>query len=92
MKLFKKKTDNRFPDRIRLTRGNLDSWPSFKKLHKEGKVVFDNKGRLRYPHGAPVGDLILIQINKDGTPKYKESTEEWFDPDSKMAEQFEWPK
>jgi hypothetical protein len=89
---FKKKVDDTPPDRIRLSQANLDQWPSFKQLYDEGKAVFDTRGRLRYHHGAPVGDLVLVRINKDGTPKCKESAEEWFDPDSPRAKAFEWPK
>ncbi|MEL0457032.1 hypothetical protein WJN01_12400 [Flavobacteriaceae bacterium SZ-1-7] len=58
----------------------------------EGKIRFDNVGRLRYLHGAPVGDLILTRINKDGQPKYKESAKEWFDPESEKANNFKWPE
>jgi hypothetical protein len=61
-------------------------------MFEEGKVIFDTKGRLRYEHGAPVGDLVLYRVNKDGTAKYKESAEEWFDPESPMARDFKWPK
>jgi hypothetical protein len=90
--IFRKKNDKTPPERVRLVQANLDNWPSFKKLHDDKKVVFDTEGRLRYPHGAPVGDLVLIRTNKDGTPKYKESAEEWFDPDSPKATKFKWPK
>lgn len=91
-KLLKINKDKKPPKRVRLTIDNLEIWPSFKRLHGEGKVLFDKKGRLRYLHGAPVGDLILIRINKDGKPIYKESAEEWFDPDSEIAKNFKWPK
>jgi len=77
-------------ERIRLTRENIDNWPSFSKRLKEGNLKFDKHGRLRYLHGAPVGDLILVKVNKDGTPKYKESAEEWFDPESEKAKNFIW--
>ena len=77
--------------RIRITQENLANWPSFQKLYEDGKVMFDNEGRLRYPHGAPVGDMLLARVNKDGTAVYKESGEEWFDSDSPMAEKFQWP-
>ena len=60
------------------------------KLILDGKAKFDIQGRLRYLHGAPVGDLILTK-KKDGTPIYKESPEEWFDPESPKAEEFVWP-
>jgi hypothetical protein len=90
--LFRTNTNDAPPERVRLTRGNLECWPSFKKLCDDGKVIFDASGRLRYPHGAPVGDLVLIRINKDGTPRYKESAEEWFAPESPRAREFKWPK
>jgi hypothetical protein len=35
--------------------------------------------------------MILARINKDGTPIYKESAKEWFDPDSQRAREFVWP-
>jgi hypothetical protein len=77
--------------RIRIMRGNLENWPSFNRIHGEGKVQFDRVGRLRYPHGAPVGDMLLASVNKDGKAIYKESAEEWFDPHSPKAMSFEWP-
>jgi hypothetical protein len=77
---------------IILTVSNVDTFPSFKRLLDEGKVIADKTGRLRYPHGAPVGKLVLVRVNKDGTPKYRESADEWFDPGSKRAQEFEWPK
>ena len=80
----------RAKDRVRITRENLATWPSFRTLHEEGKVRFDSKGRLRYLHGAPVGDMLLTDVNEDGEATYNESAEEWFDPDSPMAESFEW--
>lgn len=78
--------------RVRLTKKNIENWPNFFKLFNEGKIQFDEKGRLRYLHGAPVGDLVLVRVNKDGTPKYKESAEEWFDPESEKAKTFKWPE
>ena len=84
-------TDSQFPKRIRLTLKNINDWPSFSNLLTDGKAKFDNKDRLRYLHGAPVGDLVLLQITKDGKPIYKESAEEWFDPQSKKAIEFIWP-
>jgi hypothetical protein len=80
------------PREVILTLSNLANWPAFKKLFDDGKIVADKKGRLRHPHGAPVGKLILVRINKDGTPRYKESAEEWFDPGSPMALAFKWPE
>jgi hypothetical protein len=47
--------------------------------------------RLGDLHGAPVGDMILTSVNKDGVPIYKESTEEWFDQESQKAKDFIWP-
>jgi hypothetical protein len=46
---------------------------------------------LTYKHGAPVGRMILVRIGKDGTPIYKESAAEWFDPESQKAREFVWP-
>lgn len=84
-------TAQRPPREIVLTVDNIDQWPSFKKLFDEGKIVADKRGRLRYLHGAPVGKLILSRILKDGTARYRESGEEWFDPESPMAREFVWP-
>jgi len=77
--------------RIKITKDNLNLWVIFEKLFKEGKIKFDSNGRLRYLHGAPVGELILIRTNKDGTRIYKESAEEWFGPESQHAKDFIWP-
>jgi hypothetical protein len=78
-------------EEIILTLSNVDIFPSFRRLLDEGKIVADSTGRLRYPHGAPVGKMVLVRVNKDGTPKYRESAEEWFDPDSQKALEFKWP-
>ncbi len=78
-------------DRIRITLDNLSYWPKFDKLYSDGKIKFDRTGRLRYLHGAPVGDLILTRTNKDGKKIYKESASEWFDPESEKAKHFIWP-
>lgn len=80
------------PKKIILTNEELPFWPTFQKLHDEGKVVFDKRERLRYLHGAPVGDMFLVRVNKDGKAVYKESALEWFHPDSEAAKNFEWPK
>jgi hypothetical protein len=80
------------PHEVVLTLSNVGYWPAFKKLLDEGKLVADKKGRLRYPHGAPVGKMILVRINKDGTPRYAESAQEWFDPGSQKAREFVWPE
>ena len=61
------------PKEIELSPENLHLWPSYQKLYDDGKIMADQKGTLRYPHGAPVGKLILIRINKAGEPVYKES-------------------
>ena len=86
-KIFKPK----YPKTVRLTPQNIDNWPSFLQKLEAGSVKFDRNDRLRYLHGAPVGDLILVRINNDGSPIYKESSEEWFDAESEMAENFIWP-
>lgn len=75
-----------------LTLANVGEWPAFQKLLKEGKIMADKAGRLRYRHGAPVGKMILMRTNKDGAPRYRESAEEWFDPDSPRARAFVWPE
>lgn len=80
------------PSEVELSRDNLHLWPAYQQLFDDGKIVFDRTGRLRYLHGAPVGKLILLKTKKDGTPVYKESAEEWFDPDSPVARNFVWPK
>ena len=79
------------PDRITLTTLNVAEFPSFKKLRDDGRIVADKFGRLRYPHGAPVGQLVLVRVAPDGSPRYKESAEEWFDPGSPKAQSFKWP-
>jgi|GEM_PF-696018 len=76
--------------RIRLTPENIIYFPKIDSLLKDKKIKYDSSGRLRYLHGAPVGDMILIRVNKDGTPIYKESAEEWFDPESQKAKDFIW--
>ena len=78
-------------EEIVLTLANVANWPAFQALLDQAKIVPDCTGRLRYPHGAPVGKLILVRINKDGTRKYKESAAEWFDPGSERAKSFVWP-
>ena len=74
-----------------ITTSNVSNWPTINGLFEAGKVVADCTGRLRYPHGAPVGKMVLARVNKDGTPIYRESAEEWFDPDSPRAKSFVWP-
>jgi hypothetical protein len=80
------------PTEIILTAANVGNFPLFKKAFEEGRIVADKTGRLRYPHGAPVGRLILVRVAKDGSPRYKESAEEWFDPASQSALTFKWPE
>ena len=79
------------PKEVILTEKNIDYFPSFKEMLDERLIIPDSKGRLRYLHGAPVGKLLLVKINKDGTPKYKEMANEWFDPESPKAKSFIWP-
>jgi len=76
---------------IILTVANVGSFPKFKQLFDDGKVIADGTDRLRYRRGAPVGRLILVRLLKDGTPRYTESADEWFDPDSQRAKEFVWP-
>ena len=78
-------------DRIRITKKNINNWPRFETLLNDGKIKFDSKGRLRYLHGAPVGDLVQTSIDNKGNPIYQEMAEEWFDPDSSNAKNFIWP-
>ena len=81
-----------FPTEVVLTASNVAEWPGFKVLLDDGKIVPDKHGRFRYRHGAPVGTMILVRVAEDGTPQYKESADEWFDPDSERARQFVWPE
>jgi hypothetical protein len=78
-------------ERIRITRENIKNWPKFEELLICNKIKFDSQGRLRYLHGAPVGDLIQTRIDKNGVPIFKENAAEWFDPDSPKAKNFIWP-
>jgi hypothetical protein len=91
--LFKTKKEeiSDLPQKIRMSASNINEWPSYEKLLKDGKVKFDGQGRLRYLHGAPVGDLILSGKDKDGKPVYRESAEDWFDVGSAKAAEFKWP-
>ena len=77
-------------DRIRITKDNIKHWPKFEALLNDGKIKFDSIGRLRYLHGAPVGDLILTSTDKKGQPIFQEIAEEWFDPESQKANEFIW--
>lgn len=78
-------------DRIRITKENIKNWPKFEALLNDGKIKFDSTGRLRYLHGAPVGDLIQTKTDKKGQPIFQEIAEEWFDPESPKANEFIWP-
>jgi hypothetical protein len=79
------------PSTIKFSLENIHLFPAYAKMVAEGKARFDGNGRLRYAHGAPVGDLILVRVNKDSTPIYKEVASEWFDPGSPRAADFIWP-
>jgi hypothetical protein len=83
--------DTAHPQEIILTAANVGIFPKFKQLFDDGKIIADSTGRLRYKHGAPVGRFILMRVLKDGIPKYAESAQEWFDPDSQRAREFAWP-
>ena len=85
----KSKNDNS-NDIIRITKDNISKWDNFEKLYINGEIKFDSKGRLRYLHGAPVGDLMLSRVNEDGTHIYREIATEWFDPESPKAKDFIW--
>ena len=76
--------------KVRITKNNISKWQKFEKLLSENKVKFDNNERLRYLHGAPVGDMFFVRKDKNGSPVYKESAEEWFDPESQKARDFVW--
>lgn len=78
-------------ERIRITKDNIKNWPKFETLLNDGKIKFDSIGRLRYLHGAPVGDLIQTKTDKKGNPIFQEIAEEWFDPESQRANEFIWP-
>ena len=73
MRIFKRifdmrsNSDQEPHERIRLTEKNIDQWPTYDKLLRDGKTKFDGQGRLRYLHGAPVGDLVLTGTDKEGT-------------------------
>lgn len=91
LKDFFKGTKQEVPARIRITLDNIADWKTYEKLLKDGKIKADKKGRLRYMHGAPVGDLVLKRLDKNNMPLYQESAEEWFDPESQKAMEFIWP-
>ena len=78
-------------ERIRITKDNIKNWSKFEALLNDGKIRFDTTDRLRYLHGAPVGDLIQTRTDKQGQPIFQEIAEEWFDPESQKAKEFIWP-
>lgn len=88
--LFRQLVDKPY-DNVILPQENVDNWPRFKKLFDEGKVKADSTGRLRYLHGAPVGRMAITSRDTRGLPVYREAADEWFDPESPKAENFEWP-
>ena len=77
-------------NQIRLTKDNISLFPKYDKLLQNGKIKFDSLGRLRYLHGAPIGDLIQIKIDQNGIPIFQEISDEWFDPESEKAKNFVW--
>lgn len=77
---------------IELNLDTIELLPSYQKLKEEKKIIADANGRFRYPHGAPVGKLVLTKTKEDGTPIYRELADEWFDPESPKAREFVWPK
>lgn len=77
-------------ERIRITKNNIKNFPKYEMLLNDGKIKFDSIGRLRYLHGAPVGDLIQTRTDKNGQPIFQEIAEEWFDPESQKAKEFIW--
>ncbi len=86
---FVRRLFNTLYDTVILTTSNVDDWPHFQKLLDSEKIVADSDGRLRYPHGAPVGRMKITGINSKGLPVYKEAADEWCDPDSLIAANFE---
>jgi hypothetical protein len=79
------------PDEIVLTLANVANWPKMKRALEAGMIVADATGRLRHPHGAPVGILKLKWVT-GRRPYYREATAEWFAPDSQRAKEFQWPE
>ncbi|MBY0067979.1 hypothetical protein [Empedobacter falsenii] len=77
-------------NQIRLTKDNISLFPKYNKLLQNGKIKFDSLGRLRYLHGAPIGDLIQIKIDQSGKSIFQEISDEWFDPESEKAKNFIW--
>lgn len=77
-------------EKIRIDSDNIKYFSKIDKLFGDGKVKFDAHGRLRYLHGAPVGDMIFVRNDKNGNPIYREIAEEWFDPESQKARDFKW--
>ena len=77
-------------NQIRITKDNISLFPKYEKLLHDNKIKFDSLGRLRYLHGAPIGDLIQIKIDQNGKPIFQEISDEWFDPESEKAKKFVW--
>ena len=77
-------------NQIRITKDNISLFPKYEKLLHDNKIKFDSLGRLRYLHGAPIGDLIQIKIDQKGKPIFQEISDEWFDPESEKAKNFIW--
>ena len=79
------------PQEFELSVSNVERFPKYNQLFLDGKIVADSNGRLRYPHGAPVGKMVLSPKSTKDKPMYRESAAEWFDEDSERAKQFVWP-
>ena len=77
-------------NQIRITKDNISLFPKYEKLLHDNKIKFDSLGRLRYLHGAPIGDLIQIKIDQNGKRIFQEISDEWFDPESEKAKNFIW--
>ena len=77
-------------NQIRITKDNISLFPKYEKLLHDNKIKFDSLGRLRYLHGAPIGDLIQIKIDQNGKPIFQEISDKWFDPESEKAKKFVW--
>jgi len=77
-------------NQIRITKDNISLFPKYEKLLHDNKIKFDSLGRLRYLHGAPIGDLIQIKIDQNRKPIFQEISDEWFDPESEKAKNFIW--
>ncbi|HAR74415.1 MAG TPA: hypothetical protein DCR77_13565 [Flavobacteriaceae bacterium] len=58
-------------NQIRITKDNISLFPKYEKLLHDNKIKFDSLGRLRYLHGAPIGDLIQIKIDQNRNQFFK---------------------